>query len=149
SPSGRGSTKEPVMFAASLLVASLVPGQPAPQIIPLWEGKAPDTVGDSAVDKPSITWYRPEKPNGTAVVVCPGGGDGFLADDHEGKQVAEFFNGLGVSAFVLKYRIVTKERPGPLNPAPLADAQRAIRLVRARAKEFGIDPNRIGIMGFS
>jgi acetyl esterase/lipase len=89
------------------------------------------------------------KANGTAVVVCPGGGYGFLADDHEGKQVAEFFNGLGVAAFVLKYRIVTKDRPGPLHPAPLEDAQRAIRLVRHKAADYGVNPGRVGIMGFS
>ena len=136
------------MFAASLLLA-LAAGQPANPVIPLWEGKAPHAVGDTATDKPSLKVFRAEKPNGTAVVVCPGGGYGFLADDHEGKQVAEWLNTLGVTAFVLKYRIVTKDRPGPLHPAPLADAQRAIRLVRSKAKDYGIDPKRIGIMGFS
>jgi acetyl esterase/lipase len=131
------------MLAVALLLA------PAPEVVPLWDGKAPHAVGESAADKPSLTVFRPEKPNGAAVVVCPGGGYGFLADDHEGKQVAEFLNGLGVTAFVLKYRIVQKDRPGPLHPAPLADAQRAIRLVRARAKDYGVDPKRVGIMGFS
>ena len=121
----------------------------APVTLPLWEGKVLHAVGDSAADKPSLTIHRPEKPNGTAVVVCPGGGYGFLADDHEGKQVADFLNGLGVTAFVLKYRIVQKDRPGPLHPAPLADAQRAIRLVRAKAKDLNVHPDRIGIMGFS
>ena len=84
--------------------------------VPLWDGKAPHAVGDSDADKPSLTVFRAEKANGAAVVVCPGGGYGFLADDHEGKQVAEFLNTLGVTAFVLKYRIVTKDRPGPLAP---------------------------------
>jgi acetyl esterase/lipase len=138
------------MFAASLLLA--ITAQPAPQTIPLWDGKAPSAVGDSPADKPSISVYKApaDKANGTAVVICPGGGYGFLADDHEGKQVAEFFNGLGVTAFVLKYRIVVKDvRPGPLHPAPLLDAQRAIRLVRLHAKDYGIDPMRVGIMGFS
>src|SRR5262245_24230974 len=136
------------MFASTLLVA-LVAADPAPQTIPLWPEKAPHAVGDSAADKPELTIYRPEKPNGTAVVICPGGGYGFLAMDHEGKQVAEFFTKLGVTAFVLKYRIVTKDRPGPLGEAPLSDAQRAIRLVRAKAKDFGVDPKKVGIMGFS
>jgi acetyl esterase/lipase len=111
----------------------------------------PSAKGDTPADRPQVTVYRPaaDKANGTAVVICPGGGYGFLADDHEGKQVAEFMNGLGVTAFVLKYRIVTKDRPGPLHPAPLQDAQRAIRLVRAKASEYGVNPNRVGIMGFS
>lgn len=137
------------MLAIPLLLSFAAVDALAPQTLPLWEGKAPHAVGNSAADKPSLTVFRAAKPNGTAAVVCPGGGYGFLADDHEGKQVAEFLNGLGITAFVLKYRIVQKDRPGPLHPAPLTDAQRAIRLVRAKAKDFGIDPDRIGVMGFS
>lgn len=131
------------MFATPLLLAATT--------IPLWEGKAPHAVGATDTDKPTMTLYiaPPDKANGTAVVVCPGGGYGGLAMDHEGKQAAEFLNGLGVSAFVLKYRTANKERPGPLHPAPLTDAQRAIRLVRANAKAYGVDPNRVGIWGFS
>lgn len=138
------------MFAVPFLLL-LVAAQPANPVVPLWDGKAPHAIGDSAADKPSLTVFPApaDKANGAAVVVCPGGGYGFLADDHEGRQVAEFLNGLGITAFVLKYRIVTKDRPGPLHPAPIADAQRAIRLVRAKAKDYGIDPKRIGIMGFS
>ena len=138
------------MFGAPLTISMIVMAQPSTPV-PLWEGKAPFAVGDSDTDKPSLTIYRApdNKANGTAVVVCPGGGYGGLANDHEGKQIAEFLNGLGVSAFVLKYRTANKERPGPLHPAPLTDAQRAIRLVRAKAKEFGVDPTRIGIWGFS
>ncbi|MDY3555132.1 alpha/beta hydrolase [Gemmata sp. JC717] len=132
-----------------LLLTATAAADPAPQTFPLWPGKAPLAVSDSPTDKPELTAYRPEKPNGTAVVVCPGGGYGFLANDHEGKQVAEFFVKQGVTAFVLKYRIVTKDRPGPLGEAPLLDAQRAIRLVRAKAKDYAIDPRRVGIMGFS
>ena len=140
------------MFCAPLLLASFVAAEaPARPVHLLWPDKAPHAVGETAADKPSVTVYPAPiaKRNGAAVVVCPGGGYGFLADDHEGKQVAEFFNGLGVTAFVLKYRIVQKDRPGPLHPAPLADAQRAIRTVRAKAEEYGIDPARVGIMGFS
>src|SRR5438874_4966272 len=114
-PPTRGSTKETPMFCASLLVASLAAQPTDITTVALWDGKAPHAVGDSAADKPTIAVYRlpADKANGTAVVICPGGGYGFLADDHEGKQVAEFFNRLGVTAFVLKYRIVTKDRPGP------------------------------------
>ncbi|HEY2786456.1 MAG TPA: alpha/beta hydrolase [Fimbriiglobus sp.] len=124
---------------------------PTPAVLPLWEGKAPFAVGDSKYDKPNLTVYAAPKAsaNGAAVVVCPGGGYGALAMDHEGKQVAEFFNKLGVSAFVLQYRIVQKDRPGPLAPAPLLDAQRAIRLVRYKAMDYGIDTSRVGLIGFS
>jgi acetyl esterase/lipase len=87
----------------------------------------------------------PEKANGTAVVVCPGGGYGALALDHEGKQIAEWLNGQGVTAFILKYRLGPRYR----HPAPLQDAQRALRTVRARAREWNLKPNRIGIWGFS
>ncbi len=87
-----------------------------------------------------------EKANGAAFVVCPGGGYSGLASDHEGTQVAKWFNGLGVSAFVLHYRLGSK---GYHYPTQLTDGQRAIRHVRANAKEYGIDPQRIGIIGFS
>src|SRR5262249_13762880 len=137
------------MFTIPLLLT--LAAQPDQPVVPLWDVKAPHAIGDTATDKPTLTVYRapPDKAKGAAVVVCRGGGYGGLAMDHEGKQVAEFLNGLGVSAFVLKYRLANKERPGPVHPAPLADAQRAIRLVRAKAKDYGIDPNRIGICGFS
>jgi acetyl esterase/lipase len=138
------------MLSSSLALAAFIMTQPSAPV-PLWEGKAPFAVGDTATDKPTLTPYLAPKDKaiGAAVVVCPGGGYGGLADDHEGKQVARFLNELGVSAFVLKYRTANKERPGPLHPAPLTDAQRAIRLVRTNAREFGIDPARVGIWGFS
>ena len=136
------------MFCSALLVA-LVAADPAPKSFPLWDGKAPLAVGDTATDKPTLTAYLPAKPNGTAVVVCPGGGYGGLALDHEGKQIGEFFARNGVTAFVLKYRTANKERPGPLGAAPLLDVQRALRTVRAKAKDYDIDAKRVGIMGFS
>jgi acetyl esterase/lipase len=113
----------------------------------LWPKGAPGAVGEEDRDKPSLTiWLADEKiRNGTAVIVCPGGGYGALAMDHEGKQVAEFLNRLGITAFVLKYRL----GPRYHHPAPLSDAQQAIRAVRSRAREFGIAANRVGIMGFS
>lgn len=134
-----------------LVLVALILAQPAGSVVPLWEGKAPLAVGDSDADKPGLTVHLApkDKATGAAVVICPGGGYGFLAADHEGKQVAEFFNGLGVHAFVLKYRIVTKDRPGPLGKAPLLDAQRAIRFVRAKAADHGIDAAKVGICGFS
>jgi len=138
------------MFAAAALIF-LAAADVKSEVLPLWAGKVPYAVGDSSADQPSLKVFRAPaaKANGTAVVICPGGGYGFLADDHEGVQVAEYFNGLGVTAFVLKYRIVAKDRPGPLHPAPLVDAQRSLRLVRHHAKDYGIDVKRVGIMGFS
>lgn len=118
-------------------------------VLSLWSGPVPHAVGDGKHDKPTITVYKAAKPNGAACVICPGGGYGFLADEHEGKDAAVFLNKHGVTAFVLHSRIATKDRPGPLLSAPLEDAQRAIRTVRHKAKEWGIDPKRIGIWGFS
>jgi acetyl esterase/lipase len=113
----------------------------------LYPDGAPGAVGTEAVDKPKITLYPAPaaSANGAAVVVCPGGGYGVVAADHEGKQVAEWLNSFGVSAFVLQYRL----GPRYHHPAPLQDAQRAIRMVRARAAEWHVDPARVGILGFS
>ncbi len=118
------------------------------QVVTLWPGGAPGAKGtDPETDIPTLTvWLpRPEIATGAAVVVCPGGGYGMLAVDHEGKQVAEWLNSLGVAAFVLKYRL----GPRYHHPAMLQDAARAIRTVRARSRNWGIDPHRIAIMGFS
>jgi acetyl esterase/lipase len=103
-------------------------------------------MGDKDADHPTLSIYLPpaDKANGAAVVVCPGGGYAGHALDHEGKQPAEWLNNLGVTAFVLKYRLAPYR-----HPIPLQDAQRAIRTVRARAKEWNLDPNRVGIWGFS
>jgi acetyl esterase/lipase len=127
-------------FAAICLAAE-------PKTELLYPGPAPGALGDEDRDKPTLTlWLAdPAKAVGTAVVVCPGGGYGALAMDHEGRQIAEYLNGLGVSAFVLKYRL----GPRYHHPSPLNDAQRAIRTVRSRAREFGVAPERIGIWGFS
>lgn len=126
------------------LSASIAAGQPVEL---LWPAGAPGALGNTDKDKPSLTIRLADRANanGAAVVVCPGGGYGALAMDHEGKQIADWLNNLGVSAFILKYRL----GPAYRHPAPLQDAQRAIRMVRARAKEFGVDPARIGIWGFS
>jgi acetyl esterase/lipase len=113
----------------------------------LWPDGAPGAVGTEPVDKPKITVYRApaDRASGAAVVICPGGGYRVVAADHEGKQIAEWLNSLGVSAFVLQYRLGERYR----HPAPLQDAQRAIRMVRSRANEWGVDPKRVGILGFS
>jgi acetyl esterase/lipase len=105
------------------------------------------TGDDPDKDVPTLTLYRPkpEAATGAAVVICPGGGYGHLAMDHEGKQVAEWLNGLGVTAAVLKYRLGPRHR----HPAMLQDAGRAIRTMRARAGEWGVDPKRVAILGFS
>jgi acetyl esterase/lipase len=113
----------------------------------LWPDGAPGALGTAPEDRPKLTLYRAPAAtaNGTGVVVCPGGGYRTLASDHEGKQVAEWLNTLGVSAFVLQYRV----GPRYHHPVPLQDAQRALRIVRARARDFAVDPARLGILGFS
>jgi acetyl esterase/lipase len=111
----------------------------------LWPDGAPGALGNDDADRPSVTFYRARQPNGTAIVVAPGGGYGNLASNHEGRQVANLLNAMGVTAFVLKYRLGPRYR----HPIELGDAQRAIRLVRSRAQEFGIAADRIGMLGFS
>ncbi|HLK30461.1 MAG TPA: alpha/beta hydrolase [Puia sp.] len=103
------------------------------------------------VSRPSLTVFLPpkEKANGTAVIICPGGGYSILAASHEGYDVAKKFNEWGVTAFVLKYRIPDDKTMVNKEIGPLQDAQRAIQMVRERAKEWNINPNKIGIMGFS
>ena len=118
------------------------------QKILLWSNAAPGAQGTADADIPTLTLYQPfgeSKIPRTAVIVAPGGGYGWLASNHEGRQEANWLNSLGVTAFVLKYRLGPKYH----HPVELGDAQRAIRLVRSRAQEFGVDPNRIGMMGFS
>lgn len=103
------------------------------------------------VSRPTLTIYIPtvKKPNGAAVIICPGGGYVNLAAGYEGSDVAKKFNESGITAFVLKYRIPDDGTMIRKEIGPLQDAQRAIQLVRLKAGEWGIDPERIGIMGFS
>jgi len=133
----------------------------------LWPGKAPGETGDIGpeserplqpgqrkvvriqnVSVPTLSIFKPQTPNGAAVVVCPGGGYNILAWDLEGTEVAEWLNELGITALVLKYR-VPRRKDRSKHEAPLQDAQRALGLVRHNAKAWGIDPKRIGILGFS
>ena len=145
------------LLVASILVLSLTPPlraqQPAPpaiqdgQLVPLWNGAAPGALGTGEADIPALTVFLPRNlaANTPAVIVCPGGGYVRLAANHEGRQVASFLNSLGVAAFVLRSRL----GPRYHHPVEIGDAQRAIRLVRASAASWSLDPNRIGIMGFS
>jgi acetyl esterase/lipase len=105
----------------------------------------------SNVSLPSITLYLPkkEKANGTAVIICPGGGYAVLAASHEGSDVAKVFNDWGVTAFVLKYRIPNDSTMLQKETGPLQDAQRAVQFARMNAKKWNIKTNQIGIMGFS
>lgn len=103
----------------------------------------------SKVSNPTLTVYRPAKPNGLAVIICPGGGYGILAFDKEGTRVAEVLNSWGVTAIVLKYRIPNDAYCIDKSVAPLQDAHQAIRTVRRNAKAWNVDANKIGIMGFS
>ena len=144
-----------------------------PLVLDVWPGKAvgdhgqigPERVRAAAeaptkdakwvtnVTRPTISVFRPDAGNNSrvAMVICPGGGYWNLAWDKEGEEVAARLNTLGITGVVLKYRVPRRPgEPEPLPaPGPLLDAQRAISLVRSRAGEWGIDPQRIGIMGFS
>lgn len=117
--------------------------KPAPN-----DGKAPNPNVVTNITDPTLTVYRPEKPNGTAVVVAPGGGYRFLSIKHEGVQVCEWLNTLGVTGVLLTYRTPTNEEPSPYEK-PVQDSQRAIGMIRHHAAEWGIDPKRIGLLGFS
>jgi len=113
----------------------------------LWPNGAPGALGFDDEDKPALIIYLPSKPQdtGTGIVVCPGGSYQHLAMDHEGHQVARWLTSRGIAAFIVKYRLGPKYH----HPAMLQDVLRAIRVVRSRAAEFRIRPDRIGVMGFS
>jgi len=113
----------------------------------LWPHGAPGATGDEDADRPAVRIYLPQEGTlvPTAVVVCPGGGYGHLALDHEGSQIARWLNSLGIAAFVLRYRLGPKYH----HPVQIGDAQRALRYVRFKAAEFRVAPDRIGIWGFS
>ncbi|HEV3166818.1 MAG TPA: alpha/beta hydrolase [Isosphaeraceae bacterium] len=162
---------------ASLIVwlCLTCPGMAAdqPQVAEVWPGKVPDdygTIGEEKfrppwsedskgvkwltnVTRPTVTVIRPAKESdtGAAILICPGGGYWNLAWDLEGEEVAAWLNSIGVTGIVLKYRVPRRPgQPVPLPaPGPLQDAQRALSLVRSKATEWGIDPKRIGMVGFS
>ncbi len=139
-----------ILLRVALLVLTLTilgSAQTPKETILLWPDGAPGAQGTADEDKPSLALYPAAGPNrtSTAVIVCPGGGYAHLAMDHEGTQIAAWLNNLGISAYVLKYRLGPKYH----HPIELWDAQRAIRYVRSRAADFGLRPDRIGIWGFS
>jgi len=147
--------------AAEPLIVNVWPGKPPGEtkaLPPEQDVNKPDDkpVGDRKIIKltnvstPTLSVYRPsaERANGTAIIVCPGGGHSILAFDHEGTEVAEWLNTLGVTGIVLKYRVPFRN-PDKRWEAAVQDAQRAVRVARSRAKEWNIDPERLGILGFS
>ena len=155
------------ILAAVLLSAAIAPAE-IPKEIPLWTNTAPGSEGKTAPEKveksengelrvssihtPSITPYLPakDKATGTAVLVIPGGGHRMLAITHEGYNVGEWLAARGMAAFVLKHRLAREEGSTyKIEVESFADAQRAMRLIRSRAKEWNIDPARVGAMGFS
>jgi len=144
-------------LAAVLLIAAAATarGEDAPAMLPtgpaetirLWEGDAPASRGSADHDIPVVAWWPAAKQAGpaAALVICPGGGYGALAD-HEGSDYAKWLNAQGVSAFVLRYRLGSK---GYRHPVMLGDVSRAIRLVRHGHERFHVDPDRVGVMGSS
>jgi len=155
------TTAKTLLLAVSLLTAPLVAQLPAiktpadqvphGQEIPLWDGAAPGSVGNTPEDKPHLEFFG-ASPDAklkdglrTAVLVYPGGGYNHLAYDKEGSRIAEWLNLQGISAFVVTYRL----SPRYFYPAPILDGERAVRWVRAHAAEYGIASDRIGVWGFS
>ncbi len=149
--------RRPILGLIMATCAAAAPGKeamnhsnnPAPPgaVVKLWSQGAPGAKGDGLDDVPTLSVFLPpgDKANGTAVVICPGGGYGGLAFDYEGEDVARWLNTEGIAGFVLRYR----HAPGYRHPYPLMDAHRAIRTVRARAGEWKVKTDRIGILGFS
>lgn len=155
--------KNPV-FTLLLILKTLTMSAQSIKEIPLYEGSIPNsktaenleriTLTDGImrvhdVSIPTLTRFSPANPNGKSVIICPGGGYSILASGHEGVDVARALNELGVTAFVLKYRIPSDRTATDKSVAPLQDAQQAIRLVRKNAEKWALKGDKIGIMGFS
>jgi len=133
---------------ALVVLSGTIASAAEPTVHLLWPDGAPGAIGDEAKDKPQVTVYQPEADanTGCAVVICPGGGYGHLAMDHEGHQIARWLNSFGVTGVILEYRHRGK---GYGHPAPMLDVQRALRLTRANAKQWNVNPERVGVLGFS
>lgn len=147
--------KKPLLVILLLAITTIIIAQ-QPIIIDLWPNGAPTDNGLTGeeqklengrvanITKPTLTVYPAKNPNGMAIISCPGGAYIRLAMNHEGHEMAAWFNGQGITYAVLKYRM-----PNGHPEVPLDDAQQAIRLMRQHAKEWGIDPKKVGIMGAS
>ena len=154
-----------MLLFPEILLAQLVPaqGEEKKQVIYLWPGgtpgfenrkNEPEQAKDwwvKNIHNPSLTVFLPtkEKANGSAVIICPGGGHRELVFTAEGQDAAEYFNSIGVTAFVLKYRLFREENSPYKQEQTLQDGRRAMRLVRQQAGTWSLDTNRIGLMGFS
>lgn len=149
------------LWIATLLLALAGPSAD-PERIALWPNGAPGSEAHrgeaevaqdywvNSIHDPSVTVFRPEKPNGTAVIIAPGGGHRLLVITSEGNAPAKYFTDLGITAFVLRYRLARQDGSTyTIEGQAKSDTMRALRVVRSRAKDFGIDPERIGLMGFS
>ncbi|MEJ1237636.1 alpha/beta hydrolase [Chryseolinea sp. T2] len=153
------------LFCLAALLTSFMTTANSQSIIKLYADRIPNEIAGpdeekkaedgivriSNISRPTLTVYLPpkEKANGAAVVLCPGGGYGINAFKHEGTDVAEALNKAGIACFILKYRLPSDKIMKDKRIGPLQDAQQAMLLVRSRAKEFNVDPNKIGIAGFS
>jgi acetyl esterase/lipase len=137
-------------LTAMMFACPAIAGEPFE--MPLWQADAPHSAGQETGDQPQLQLYRVDSDKPTpAIVILPGGGYGGLASDHEGSQIAKFFNDNGMTAAVCFYRHRGKGNSGKGygHPVPMLDAQRAMRMVRADAKKWNIDPAKVGIIGFS
>ncbi len=125
-------------------------GDPAEHYLPPDAGQDPDITRLANVSEPSLSVFRPstDRNTGACVLICPGGGYQILAMKHEGTQVADWLNSIGVTSVVLKYRVPAPEGEPPYL-RPLLDGQRALSLIRTHAREWSVDPGRIGVLGFS
>src|SRR5690606_6143217 len=146
-----------LIFAGSACYAqqeiSLYSGPiPNSKEVPDGEEKSANTEVDSIVRKvsrPTLSIFLPLNPNGSAVIICPGGGYHALLTKREGSDLAKVYNEMGVTAFVLKYRLPSDETMVNKSIGPLQDVQQAIKVIRERSQEWKVDPGKIGIMGFS
>jgi acetyl esterase/lipase len=132
-----------------LLMANKISAQ---EVFPLYTDSLPNSIGTIAeADKPTITVYKPnkDKANGTAIIIFPGGAYGFLATETEGTPIAKAFAERGITSFVIKYRLPNEKMMRDKSMGPLMDAQQSIKYVRMHAGEYGIDSNKIGIIGYS
>lgn len=144
------------LFVIMAFISVIASAQNKPEVIQLWQDGAPESNGldptkmvvtdsrASATTEAALTLYKPAKPNGTAIIACPGGGYAHLALAHEGKDMAAWMNAMGITYAVLQYRM-----PNAHSTIPLSDAAQAIKYIRNHAGTLGVNPEKVGIMGAS